>query len=114
MSKVISFVSVVLFSTVGFAKADGFYVQGKLADTAETAREFYEEVLSAQEAGDEARVCYVGAYEDAFESVHENLSISVLDVYGEDSQPALDTEVSIDDGEVDEGTIGAIISACED
>lgn len=54
------------------------------------------------------QVCYVGNFESALENVHDSISISVLDVYGESENPPLDTEVKGSDG----SSAFGIISAC--
>lgn len=104
MSKLFVFASIALFTSVGFAKKDGFYVKGRSAATEAGALAFYNEMVEAQESGD-ADICYSGDYESALENVHDSLSISIIDMY-ESGQ--MDAEVTYD-GE----TIGAIISPCD-
>lgn len=84
-----------LLTFPAFAKEPGFYVNGVSASTAQGAKLLIEE-LNAN-SGDHS-VCYESDYQAALENVHESISISVLDVYGESEFPSLDTEISGKDG----------------
>ena len=106
MKAVFGFVISLTFAFCAQANEAGFYTKGISASTIEGANLLLNELIPNP---DEHQVCYKGDFQSALDNVHNSISISINDIYGEGEFPALDVDIVGTNGQ----SGSAIISACK-